>query len=48
MKKLLPTLLLMLFLTACGGVEPPPADYVSPEDGFRYAKSQLVPQEQYL
>ena len=48
MKKLLPTLLLMLLLTACGGVEPPPADYVSPEDGFRYAKSQLVPQEQYL
>lgn len=48
MKKLLPTLLLMLFLTACGGVEPPPADYVSPEDGFRYAKSQLAPQEQYV
>jgi len=48
MKKLLPTLLLMLLLTACGGVEPPPADYVSPEDGFRYAKSQLTPQEQYV
>ena len=48
MKKLLPTLLLMLVLTACGGVEPPPADYVSPEDGFRFTKSQLVPQEQYL
>ena len=48
MKKLLPTLLLMLFLTACGGVEPPPADYVSPDDGFRYTKSQLTAQEQYI
>ena len=44
MKKLLPTLLLMLLLTACGGVEPPPEDYVSPDDSFRYTKSQLTPQ----
>ena len=48
MKKLLPTLLLMLFLTACGGVEPPPGDYVGMDDGFRYTKSQLTAQEQYV
>lgn len=49
MRKLLPLLLLlMLALTGCVGVEEPPADYVGVEDGFRYTKSQLSPQEQYV
>lgn len=48
MRKLLPVLLLLLLLTACGGVEAPPEDYVGTEDGFRYTKSQLTGQEQYV
>lgn len=49
---LLPLLLLLLLsgcaLTETIAVEPPPEDYVAAEDGFRYTRSCLAPQEQYL
>lgn len=51
---LLPLLLaVLLLLPGCSlseelAVEPPPEDYVAAEDGFRYTRSCLSPQEQYL
>lgn len=48
----------LLLLSGCTGIssltqrfltpEAPPADYVAQEDGFRYVKSCLSPQEQYI
>lgn len=54
--KRLPVLLLSLLLLGLGGcslleriaVEPPPVDYAAAADGFRYARSCLTPQEQYI
>lgn len=45
--------LLCLLLSGCAlsegmAAEPPPEDYVAVEDGFRYTRSCLTPQEQYL
>ena len=60
MRRLLTLLLAgaTLCLTGCGGpvdfflsraaVEPPPADYQAPAEGFRYARSTLSPQQQAL
>ena len=49
---------LVLLLGGCSGLSaitqrflsqgPPPADYVAQEDGFRYLKSCLPPQAQYI
>lgn len=49
----LPILLLLLALPGCSlleqaAVDPPPEDYVAQEDGFRYTKSCLTAQEQYI
>ena len=51
--RLFPLLILLCLLPGCSllenaAVAPPPEDYVAEEDGFRYTKSCLTPQEQYV